>query len=73
METLRYIFEIRALETGIFIVVLCKLIIIIQLITLNKSDEKSSKRITFKTFFKDRLFLILMLIYGLLLIFRSTV
>lgn len=71
MDVLENIFEVHAVETGITIVVLCLIIIIIQLITSNKSDDKSLRLITFKSFLKDWLFIILMLIYGLSLIYRN--
>lgn len=71
MDALKNIFEVHAMETGIFIVILCKIVIIIQFFISNNTDEKKSRKITFKSFFKNWLFLILMLFYGLSLIFRN--
>lgn len=71
MERLKNIFEIHATETGIFIVALCLLLLIIEIITLVKSDIENSKFITLKSFFKDWFFLLLMLFLGLQLIFKN--
>ena len=71
MNILKNIFEVHATETGVFIVVLSLILIIIQIITADKSEKESSKFITLKSFFKDWLYLIIMLFYGLILIFRN--
>ena len=71
METLNYFFETRALETGIFIVVLSKIIIFIELFTTYKSKSKSDKFVSVKSFLKNYLFLISMLVYGFFLIFKN--
>lgn len=71
MDALNNIFEVHAMETGVFIVILCKIVIIIKFFISNNTDEKKSRKITFSSFFKNRLFLILMLFYGLSLIFRN--
>lgn len=59
------------LEIGIFIIVLTKILILIEVITTYKTEEKSEKFLTWKKFFKNYLFLILMLVYGIYLIFKN--
>ena len=71
MKTLKNIFEVHALETGVFIVILCTILLIIEFITANKFNIKNKRFITCKSFFKDWLFLILMLFFGLSLIFKN--
>ena len=50
MNTLKNIFEVHATETGVFIVVFSLLLIIIQIITVDKSKKENSKFITLKSF-----------------------
>jgi uncharacterized protein with PQ loop repeat len=71
MNTLKNIFEVHATETGVFIVVFSLLLIIIQIITVDKSKKENSKFITLKSFFRDWFYLIIMLFYGLMLVVRN--
>lgn len=59
------------LEIGIFIVLICKILILIEVITANKSENNKSKFMTWKLFLKKYLFLVVILIYGISLIFRN--
>ncbi len=71
MNTLKNIFEVHATETGVFIVVFSLLLIIIQIITVDKSKKENSKFITLKSFFRDWFYLLIMLFYGLTLVVRN--
>ena len=65
------VFDKYPLEIGIFIVVLAKIIILIQLITTYSSQAKSDKFLTATSFIKNYLFLILMLVHGFFLTFKN--
>jgi hypothetical protein len=71
MNTLKNIFEVHATETGVFITLLSLTVIIIQIITADKSNIDNSKFRKLKSFFRDWFFLLIMLFYGLILIFRN--
>ncbi len=71
MEQLRYIFETNAVETGIFISVLCIIVLILEIITIEKSSNKKFKSITWKFFFNNLLYPLLMLFFALRLIFTN--
>ena len=71
MEQLRYIFESKAVETGIFISVLCIVVLILEIITIENSANNKSKSITWKFFFNNLLFPLLMLFFALRLIFTN--
>lgn len=64
-------FDKYPLETGIFIVILCKIVILVNLISTTKADDKRSKFVSFKEFLKNYIFLIIMMCYGFYLIFKS--
>jgi len=63
--------DTHPIQTGIVFVLISKLLIFIQVISTNKDDEKSKRFMTWNRFFKEYLYLVFFLIYGLSLIFRN--